>query len=143
MDNLVLREPFSDLAQARTRLTLSYLFGVPMTLGDEIADLDAARVEMLRKVLPTFNVRPVSVGRRVPGKVFRTRVDVVRQEGEWSLHAFTNFETNRTLQATFGCPKGIVTDFWGNCPCARADGRMTISVPPGDSVLLKVVTKQD
>lgn len=139
MDNLVLREPFSDLAQARTRLTLSYLFGVPMTLGDEVADLDAARVEMLRKVLPTFNVRPVSVGRRVPGKVFRTRVDVVRPEGEWSFHAFTNFETNRTLQATFDCPKGTVTDFWKGCPFACTGGRMTISVPPGDSVLLKVM----
>ena len=94
-------------------------------------------------MLPTFNVRPVSVGRRVPGKVFRTRVDVVRPEGEWTFHAFTNFETNRTLQATFDCPKGTVTDFWKGCPFTCTGGRMTISVPPGDSVLLKVVTQQD
>ena len=101
MDNLVLRAEYSNLAQARTRVSLYSLFGVPLTLGDEISALDRPRIDMLRKVLSTFNVRPVSVGRRVPGEVFRSQVDFIRPDSRWTLHAFTNFETDRTLKTVF------------------------------------------
>lgn len=137
MDNLVLREPYSTLAQARTRVILHALFGVPMTLGDEIADLDDARIELLRRMLPTFNVRPLSVGRRVHGEIFRTRVDFVRPEGSWTLEAFTNFETNRTLRATFSCPGRVVSDFWSGRRFSAESGIISLEIPACDTVLLK------
>ena len=137
MDNLVLREPYSNLAQARTRITLYSLFGVPLTLGDEISALDPARIAMLRKVLPTFNVRPLEIGRRIPGEVFRTQVDFVRPEGRWSLCAYTNFETDRTLKVAVTVPEGAtVTDFWTG-KTFDPNG-VLIEIAPCDTVLLKV-----
>ena len=138
MDNLVLREEYSTLAQARTRVSLYSLFGVPLTLGDEIAALDGPRIDMLRKVLPSFNVRPVAVGRRVPGEVFHTQVDFVRREGDYSLHAFTNFETNRTLKTVFRCGDAKVTDFWTGGRRAAPNGAVTLEIPPCDTVVLRV-----
>ena len=137
MDNLVLREPYSNLAQARTRITLYSLFGVPLTLGDEVASLDRPRIEMLRKVLPTFNVRPKKVGLRVPGEVFRTQVDFVRRDSRWTLHAFTNFETNKTLSASFRCGSAKVTDFWTGKELRPHDGVLEFSIDPCDTVCVR------
>ena len=138
MDNLVLRAEYSNLAQARTRVSLYSLFGVPLTLGDEISALDRPRIDMLRKVLPTFNVRPVSVGRRVPGEVFRSQVDFVRSDSRWTLHAFTNFETGRTLKTVFRCGDAQVTDFWTGERRIPSDGALRLAIAPCDTVLLRV-----
>lgn len=137
MDNLVLREPYSNLAQARTRITLYSLFGVPLTLGDEVAALDRPRIDMLRKVLPTFNVRPKKVGLRVPGEVFRTQVDFVRRDSRWTLHAFTNFETNKTLSASFNCGSAKATDFWTGKELRPHDGVLEFSIDPCDTVCVR------
>ena len=93
---------------------------------------------MLRKVLPTFNVRPVSVGRRVPGEVFRTQVDFIRPDSRWTLHAFTNFETNRVLKASFRPGDAMVTDFWTGREVRPSDGEIVRDIAPCDTIMFKV-----
>ena len=51
-DNLVLRPEFSTLAQARTRVSIYGLSGLPVTVGDTIASLDAPRIDLLRRIMP-------------------------------------------------------------------------------------------
>ena len=138
MDNLVLREPFSNLAQARTRVSLTSLFGVPVTLGDEIAALDPDRVDMLRKALPTLNVLPAGEGRRDPDSLFTATVDFRRKWGDWQVKAFSNFDTNRMRLAVLDVKDCAVWDFWrGELVCADG-GRVVLEVPPGDTRLLRI-----
>ncbi|MBR4219847.1 MAG: alpha-galactosidase, partial [Victivallales bacterium] len=57
-DNLVLRKEYSTVAQARTRVSIYGLAGIPITLGDAIKELDEPRVDMLRRIMPVIDVRP-------------------------------------------------------------------------------------
>ncbi len=57
-DNLVLRKEYSTVAQARTRVSIYGLAGIPVTLGDAIKELDEPRVDMLRRIMPVIDVRP-------------------------------------------------------------------------------------
>lgn len=142
MDNLVLRKPFSNLAQARTRVTLTSLFGVPITLGDEIAALDGARIDMLRKALPTINVRPVGSARRNPDGVFEAAVDFRRAWGEWQVKSFSNFDTNRTQFTVFDAGDCVVWDFWRNELVSGTGGWIVLEVPPGDTRLLRLTPRE-
>lgn len=57
-DNLVLRKDYSNLEQARTRISIYGLTGIPITLGDAIQELDTPRVDMLRRIMPVIDIRP-------------------------------------------------------------------------------------
>ena len=143
MDCLVLREPFSTVAQSRTRLTLSSLFGVPLTLGDEIAALDGARVDMARKVFPTLNVRPCGSSRRSSEGVFPVTVDFRRDWGEWQVVAFANFDTNRMQLAVFDAGESAVWDFWREELVSATGGHIVLEVPPGDTRLVRITPRRD
>lgn len=139
-DNLVLRAEFSSLAQARTRATVYALAGVPITLGDEIAALDAPRIDILRRVMPVVPMHPASMVRnRCPGGLMESTADFARDFGSWRLKAWSNFTTNETLSASFAAPGCAVWDFW-NDRLVTADCRspQRLSVEPGDTALWRV-----
>ena len=141
MDNLVLREPFSNLAQARTRVTLTSLFGVPVTLGDEISALDGERREMLRKALPTLNIIPADRGRRDGDSIFVATVDFRREWGEWQVKSFSNFDTNRMRLAVLDAGDKAVWDFWRGELLSADGGRIVLEVPPGDTRLVRLTPR--
>lgn len=60
-DNVVLREKFNTYDQAVTRAALVSLLGLPFTLGDNLPDLPAERVEILRRSIPPVPARPMDV----------------------------------------------------------------------------------
>ncbi len=141
-DNLVLREEYSNRAQARTRVSIYALAGVPITLGDEIAALDDARIEMLRKAMPVVAVRPASLSRgELRDKLLRSRVEFARPFGSWQVRAFSNMTTNETLSATLDAPGCAVWDFWRDellADPSENDGSLTLEVPPADTRLVRV-----
>ncbi len=57
-DNVVLREEFNDIEQAKTRTVMTSLLGLPMTFGDEFSALDDARINLIKRALPILDVHP-------------------------------------------------------------------------------------
>ncbi|MBR4259862.1 MAG: hypothetical protein IKQ17_12585 [Kiritimatiellae bacterium] len=56
----------------------------------------------------------------------------------WTLHAFTNFETDRTLKTVFRCGDAQVTDFWTGERRIPSDGALRLAIAPCDTVLLRI-----
>lgn len=139
-DNLVLRAEFSTLAQARTRATVYALAGVPITMGDEIAALDAPRIDILRRVMPVVPMHPASMVRnRCPGGLMESTADFARDFGSWRLKAWSNFTTNETLSAKFAAPGCAVWDYWQDrLVSANAQAPVDVTVGPGDTALWRV-----
>ena len=140
-DNLVLREEFSTLAQARTRVTIYALAGVPITMGDEIDALDEPRIDLLRRAMPVVKMRPASLSRGVPtGDLLPLRADFGRAFGAWSLRGWSNMTTNRTLSAELTVENSVVWDFWNDRLVSAEAGkrRLFVEVTPGDTVLYRV-----
>lgn len=57
-DNVVLREEYSTLPQARTRISIVSLLGLPVTFGDDLTTLPLDRVDLLKRALPVMQLHP-------------------------------------------------------------------------------------
>lgn len=140
-DNLVLRQEYSTEAQARTRVTVYALAGVPITLGDEIAALDDKRIEMVRRAMPVVPLRPASLSRGTPaGDLVPLRADFKRPFGAWQVRGWSNLTTNKTVSASFTVRASAVWDFWNDRLVSAEKGEKTLSVTvaPGDTALYRV-----
>lgn len=135
-DNLVLRKEFSTPAQARTRVTVYGLCGVPVTLGDELSALDAERIGMLRRVMPVVPVHPASLARGTgSGEVLEINADFARDFGAWQVKAWCNLTSNETKRIGFAAPSGsAVWDFWNDRPMTEE----SFELAPGDAMVVRV-----
>ncbi len=57
-DNVVLRDAFNNFEQAKARVAVVSLLGLPMTFGDEFADLSEEKIMLLKKSLPILDIHP-------------------------------------------------------------------------------------
>ena len=140
VDNLVLREEFSTLEQARTRVSVYGLCGVPVTIGDTIDSLDEKRIDMLRRVMPVVPVIPASLARAeaaVDG-LFRTEADFSRPWGDWKVVAYSNFDTNSAGRTSFSAPGCAVWDFWQDRLVSAEGGDVSLDVAPCDTRLVRI-----
>lgn len=60
-DNVVIREEFNDMEQAKARATIISLLGLPMTFGDEFSCLTEERVDILKRCLPILEIHPMDL----------------------------------------------------------------------------------
>lgn len=140
-DNLVLRPEFSTLAQARTRVSIYGLSGLPVTIGDTIASLDAPRIDMLRRIMPVVPVMPASLARaeiRTDGLV-ESVAEFARPWGAWEVRAFSNMDTNEARRVSFSAPGRAAWDFWRDeLLHPDGDGVFTLEVPPCDTRVVRL-----
>jgi hypothetical protein len=61
LDNVVIREEFNTLDQARSRVSFTALTGTPVTLGDHLPALPPERVELLRRIMPVLDIHPMDL----------------------------------------------------------------------------------
>lgn len=55
-DNVVVREEFNTMDQARSRASLVALAGTPLTFGDDLRELPEERMEILQRIVPSMDV---------------------------------------------------------------------------------------
>lgn len=140
-DNLVLRPEFSSEAQARTRVSIYALAGIPITLGDEISALDEKRIDMLRRAMPVVPLRSATLSRGLPPPdLLPLRADFARAFGSWQIRGWSNLTTNRTLSATMTVRNAAVWDFWNDrlVYAGKEAKTLTFAVAPGDTTLCRV-----
>ncbi|MBQ3125348.1 MAG: alpha-galactosidase [Clostridia bacterium] len=60
-DNVVIREEFNNIEQAKSRAVSISLLGLPFTFGDDFKVLDEERVDILRRALPIIDMHPMDL----------------------------------------------------------------------------------
>ena len=60
-DNVVVREEFNNIEQAKSRVVSISLLGLPFTFGDDFKVLDEARVDLLKRSLPIIDMHPMDL----------------------------------------------------------------------------------
>jgi len=164
-DNLVLRKDYSNLEQARTRISIYGLTGIPITMGDAIQDLDTPRVDMLRRIMPVIDIRPgdlegttllrksTAIGLQA-GELESTslardvqviRLNVARPFGQWTVAGLSNLtDTAQSftlhLQADLALPQAeyAVYDFWNKRFLGVFSRQLTLSLKPFDTTVLRI-----
>ena len=57
-DCIVLREEYSTIAQAKSRIVPVSLLGLPLNFGDDLTKLPEERIELIRRALPVLKAHP-------------------------------------------------------------------------------------
>lgn len=60
-DNVVMRDEFSDYEQAKSRVAIVSLLGLPMTFGDEFSALTDDKIKLIKKSLPVMDIHPADL----------------------------------------------------------------------------------
>ena len=81
-DCVVLREEYSNSAEARSRLASIALLGLPLTFGDDLPALPKERVELLKRGLPVLKTFPASHKCPITDGVSRLFVTKIAKEWE-------------------------------------------------------------
>ncbi|MBQ2978212.1 MAG: alpha-galactosidase [Clostridia bacterium] len=144
-DNVVIRDEFNDMNQARTRASLISLLGLPYTFGDDLPRLQKERVEILQKTIPPLPARPMEIRRfqrQSPQGVIHVRVE--KEFLSYDLADFYNgteektvyrFDPARELQKEKD-EKFHAYDFWRDEYLGVIDGESPLELEAFESRVL-------
>lgn len=148
-DNLVLRPEFNDLHQARTRLTMVSLLGLPATFGDDLRELPADRLDILRRGLPTLDIHPMDMRElELDGDRLVVDLTVSRPFERWNVTGLVNLaeeerQITLDLAQELGLEDGqyLVHEFWSDTFYGTVSGQLTVTVPACGCAVLAIRKK--
>lgn len=144
-DNVILREEFNTLAQARTRASFVSLLGLPFTMGDPLPELPEERLDILRRCIPPLPARPVGLRRlrRLSAQgILHIRVE--KPFAAWDLVDAYNLSDGPS-QVTLDFARDLmkapdeafhVYDYWRNEYLGVLSSRCTLNLDPWESRVL-------
>jgi len=148
-DVLVVRPPL-PLEQARAWATLEGLTGQALLTSDRLTDLPAERVELLRRVYPAVDVRPLDLFKSERNKrVFDLKVN---QHGRsYDVVGLFNFDEARPAPTyvswkDLGLPSGAavhVFDFWNKEYLGAWEGGISVDLLPASCRVLMLMPAAD
>ncbi len=150
-DNVVVRDEFNSLDQARARISMVCLLGLPTTFGDDLRELPMERVELIRRGLPTVDACPKDMRRGMhDGKRFLVNLAVSRPFEEWNVAGVLNLlteesETTVDLKKDLCLDDGdyLVYDYWNNKFLGTFSDKITLLQPATSVSVLSFRRKLD
>lgn len=144
-DVMLLRQPLT-VEQARVWATLQGLTGQALMSSDRLTDLSAERVEMLRKVYPAVDIRPLDLfpaeGRK---RIWDLKVNHLGRN--YDVTGLFNFGSDKNLQLDLSWQElGIssdapvhVFDFWNSEYMGAWEKGLAVEVPPSSVRVLTLL----
>lgn len=148
-DNLILRDEFNTLAQARTRVSFYGLTGLPVTMGDDLRELSPERCNLLKRILPVMDIHPMDIQHKKCGEEYSLlNLFVCREFGSWNVVALTNFKSeplalslrlNADLHITDSTDRRFaIYDFWNHKFLGVFGSSFLTDVQAFDTVVLRI-----
>ncbi len=145
-DNLVIRPEYNNLEQAVTRASFLALLGLPLTLGDDLRQLPAERLELIRRALPPLDIRPMDIRTDAAvGESVIVNLAVAKPFEEWNVVQVTNLRTEeQTVTVDFERElyledgEYLVYEYWKKEFLGKADNSVTVKLPPYGSAVLSI-----
>jgi len=148
-DVLLVRPPLTE-GMARAWSTIQGLSGQALMASDRMPDLPASRVEMLRRVYPAVDIRPLDLFK--PDNVRKPVWDlkVNHLEREYDVVALFNYSTEDALSRLVSWeelglrPNQVyhVYDFWQGMYLGAWDRGVFLVVPPADVRVITIVAEE-
>jgi hypothetical protein len=147
-DALCVRPPLT-LDQARLWTTLLGLTGQMTLASDKMYDLPEERVELLRRVFPVADIRPMDLyPYRGRPQIFDLKV--ARDWGAWDVVALFNWSPHSSRSVTFGPAtlgldpgRYLYYDVWGKQLLAVGDAPLVMNLAPTSCEVVLVRALED
>jgi len=139
-----------SLTQSQAAATIIGLSGGNVISGDRLSDLDNSRLEILRKVLPSYGeaAKPADLFDTDRHSVFALRIK--KPFGEWTIAAFFNSGTDQVSRKVDlrrlwldESKKYIVYDFWKESLFGEITRSLDLTLQPEGVTLLAIHEKRD
>lgn len=143
-DVLEVRDP-EPIEKARAWASLMGLSGQMLMMSDDMPALKPDRVELLKRILPVANLRPVNLYPMGRSEIMDARFE--RHWETWDVVGMFNYSkapASRTLDlSALGLPTGggqryIVYDFWNRAVVGITEGSLTLELPSEGCRVLRV-----
>lgn len=135
--------------QAEAAATIIALSGGNMISGDRLTQLDAYKLEILKKITPSFGeaAKPVDLFDRDMPSTFVIKIK--RPFAEWSIAAFFNSSQDKAIEKKFSLKRlwldpaktYFAFDFWKQKFMGEISGELTLTVQAGSVTLLSLHEK--
>jgi hypothetical protein len=134
-----------SLQQARAAASIIALSGGTLISGDRLVDLDADRLEILRKVCPSYGVaaRPIDLFEADRPEIFE--LPIKTEFGEWLVVALFNYSGEGAPKSVslkqLRLPKGkkcVAFEFWSQQLIGEFEKELKVRVEPQSVALLSV-----
>jgi len=139
-----------SITQSRAAATLIGMSGGNIISGDRLTDLDESRLEVLRKIIPSYGeaAKPSDLFDSDRPSVFALRIS--KPYGEWTVVAVFNSGMQEKLVKTIPLSRlfldpdktYLVYDFWQENYLGEVTGTLETEVLPGSVTLLSVHEKK-
>ena len=137
-DNVVMRDEFNNFEQAKSRVALTSLLGLPMTFGDEFSALSEDRIHLIKKSLPILDIHPTNMFRQKPNDEIALVNLAIDKEFETyqvsGLFNFTDKPQSQIISITTDLhlenDKYLVYDFFRNKFLGLKNNEMTLDFLP-------------
>lgn len=140
-DCLLVRPPLT-LDQARLWASTVALTGGLVLDSDRLVELDAERLDIIRKVMPASGVsaRPVDLFEHLPAELWLHKVE---PQPDWWVIGIFNYSESATSRSIdlrrLGLPRQVVAaDIWTQAQFTSSDGYLRVSLKPTSCLMLSV-----
>jgi len=148
-DVVLVRPPLTE-GTARAWATIQGLSGQALMASDRMTDLPPSRVEMLKRVYPAVDIRPLDLYKpdNVRKPVWDLKVDHLGRT--YDIVALFNYGTEKPLNRLISWEElGLepnqtyhVYDFWQGTYLGAWEGGVFLTVPPADVRVITVVREE-
>ena len=149
IDNVVIREEFNTMDQARSRVSLVSLCGMPFTMGDNLPELSQERIELIKKTIPVIDMHPADImDIAVDIDLFKINLLICRAYETWNVVDVmnttctclkTSLDFNNDLHLdTEHNEEYIIYDFWDKKLLGRYFHSITLEIPAYGSRVLSI-----
>ncbi len=135
--------------QSEAAATIIGLSGGNMISGDRLIELDPYKLEILKKITPSFGeaATPVDLFDGEMQSVFALKIK--KPFGEWTVAAFFNSSLTETVEKKFSLKRlclepgrtYVVFDFWRQQFMGEVTGELKVTIQPGSVTLLSLHKK--
>ncbi len=143
-DNVVLRDEFSNFEQAKSRLVLHSLLGLPMTFGDEFRVLGEEKIDMIKRSLPILDIHPTDLFKKsFDTDCFPLNLKIAMPYEDYQVTAVFN-STEEKLSRTFNLLEDfqlesgtyLVYDFYRDKFLGKVKGTLDLDLNPFEARVL-------
>ena len=138
------------IPQAQAAATIVALSGGTMISGDRLIDLDPFRLEILKKVYPTYGeaARPVDLFERDKPEIFA--LPVKTNFGQWTLVGIFNYDENAMVQRHVSldslrldpAQEYVAYEFWSQSLLGEARKDLSVTLEPSSVALVALHARQ-
>jgi hypothetical protein len=138
------------IPQAQAAATIVALSGGNLISGDRLTDLDGPRLDILKKVFPSFGeaARPIDLFERDRPEIFA--LTVKRKFGEWLVLGVFNADEHAPAEKTVSLERlgldptkqFVAFDFWKQKFFGELQGRVSVRPEPASVVCLAIHQKR-